>query len=139
VQSAVGGTSGTSGSITITSCVAPTPSVSPTGTPSLTPTASATRSPCPAGTFSTEPGSCQRCPGGHFCPAGASSRVRLNCGRGNYCPEGAGAPAPCPIQVPPSGGWPQRAQGPAFLVDTARCLNHCFWNFTSDDGILSKC
>jgi hypothetical protein len=24
-------------------------------------------------------------------------------------------------------------------VETARCLNHCFWNFTSGDGMLSKC
>ena len=97
---------------------------------------------CPAGTFISATGStyCQQCPGGHFCPAGTSSWARLNCGRGNYCPDGSGAPTPCPFQVPPTGGWGAlQVQGPAFLVETARCLNHCFWNFTSGDGMLSKC
>jgi DNA-binding beta-propeller fold protein YncE len=97
---------------------------------------------CPAGTYTSATGStsCQQCPGGHYCPAGTSSWARLNCGRGNYCSIGSGAPNPCPIQVPPSGGWSTlQVQGPAFLVDTAHCLNHCFWNFTSGDGMLSKC
>lgn len=80
---------------------------------------------CPAGTFASAAGStsCQQCPG-----------------RGNYCPDGSGAPKPCPYQVPPSGGWGAlQVQGPAFHVETASCLNHCFWNFTSGDGVLSKC
>jgi hypothetical protein len=97
---------------------------------------------CPAGTFTSATGSmsCQQCPGGHYCPPGTSSWARLNCGRGNYCPNGSGAPTPCPYQVPPSGGWGAlQVQGPAFLVETAHCLNHCFWNFTSGDGVLSKC
>jgi hypothetical protein len=97
---------------------------------------------CPAGTFTSSTGStsCQRCPGGHYCPAGTSSWARLNCGRGNYCPDGSGAPTPCPYQVPPNGGWGDlKVQGPAFLLETAHCLNHCFWNFTSGDGMLSKC
>ena len=97
---------------------------------------------CPAGSFTTSTGSvsCQPCPGGHYCPAGTSSWARLNCGRGNYCPDGSGAPQPCPFQVPPTGGWGAlEVQGPAFNVETARCLNHCFWNFTSGDGALSKC
>jgi sugar lactone lactonase YvrE len=97
---------------------------------------------CPAGSFTSATGStsCQQCPGGHFCPAGTSSWARLNCGRGNYCPDGSGAPTPCPFQVPPTGGWGAlQVQGPAFLVETAHCLNHCFWNFTSGDGMLSKC
>ena len=97
---------------------------------------------CPAGTFTSTTGSlsCQQCPGGHYCPTGTSSWARLNCGRGNYCPDGSGAPIPCPHQVPPTGGWGAlQVQGPAFLVETARCLNHCFWNFTSGDGMLSKC
>ena len=97
---------------------------------------------CPAGTFTSATGStsCQQCPGGHYCPAGTSSWARLNCGRGNYCPDGSGSPTPCPYQVPPTGGWGAlQVQGPAFLVETARCLNHCFWNFTSGDGMLSKC
>jgi hypothetical protein len=97
---------------------------------------------CPAGTFTSIAGStsCQQCPGGHYCPTGTSSWARLNCGRGNYCPDGSGAPKPCPYQVPPTGGWGAlQVQGPAFLVETAHCLNHCFWNFTSGDGMLSKC
>jgi sugar lactone lactonase YvrE len=97
---------------------------------------------CPAGTFSSTNGStsCQQCPGGHYCPNGTSSWTRFNCGRGNYCPDGSGTPTPCPFQVPPTGGWGAlQVQGPAFLVETAHCLNHCFWNFTSGDGLLSKC
>ena len=97
---------------------------------------------CPAGTFSFATGtkSCQQCPGGHYCPAGTSSWARLNCGSGNYCPDGSGAPTPCPYQVPPTDGWGAlQVQGPAFLVETANCLNHCFWNFTSGDGAMSKC
>ena len=102
--------------------------------------------PCPAGTFSSKLGatSCQACPGGHFCPAGTSSWARLNCGRGNWCADGTAAPNACPIQVvpPPFSSWeqhPLKAQGPAFLVETASCLGHCFWNFTSGDGMLIKC
>ena len=98
--------------------------------------------PCAAGTYTSTTGStsCQQCPGGHYCPTGTSSWARLNCGRGSYCPDGSGAPTPCPYQVPPTGGWGAlQVQGPAFLVETARCLNHCFWNFTSGDGMLSKC
>ena len=100
---------------------------------------------CPGGTYSRQLGAvsistCQQCPGGHYCPAGTSSWARLSCGRGNYCPDGSSAPKPCPYQVPPTGGWGAlQVQGPAFLVETAHCLNHCFWNFTSGDGMLSKC
>ena len=113
----------------------------PAGTYTST-TGSTSCTPCFAGTFTSLTGStsCQRCPGGHYCPAGTSSWARLNCGRGNYCPDGSGAPTPCPYQVPPSGGWGAlQVQGPAFLVETSHCLNHCFWNFTSGDGMLSKC
>ena len=39
----------------------------------------------------------------------------------------------------PAGWGALQAQGPAFLVETASCLNHCFWNFTSGDGLLSRC
>ena len=112
----------------------------PKGTYSFAGASSCT--PCSAGTFSSAPGStsCQQCPGGHFCSAGTASWASQNCGRGRYCPDGSSAPTPCPHQVPPSGGWGAlQAQGPAFLVDTALCLNHCFWNFTSGDGLLSKC
>jgi hypothetical protein len=97
---------------------------------------------CPPGKFSSAPGStsCAQCPGGHACPAGTASWARLNCGRGSYCPDGSGAPKPCPFQLPPPGGWGElQAQGPAFLVETASCLNQCFWNFTSGDGMLGRC
>jgi hypothetical protein len=97
---------------------------------------------CSSGTFASLPRSpsCQQCPSGHFCPVNTSSWSRLNCGRGHYCGSGSAAPKPCPYQVPPPGGWGQlKVQGPAFLVETAGCLNHCFWNFTSGDGVLSKC
>ena len=97
---------------------------------------------CPAGTFAppSPAASCNQCPGGHFCPTGTSSWAQLNCGRGNYCPDGSISPTPCPFQVPPSGGWGAlQVQGPAFLLETAKCLNHCFWNYTSGNGMLSKC
>ena len=97
---------------------------------------------CSAGTFAPSNGSlpCQPCPSGHYCPSGTSSWANLNCGRGNYCPTGSASPLPCPYQLPPSGGWGAlQVQGPAFLVETAGCLNHCFWNFTSGDGMLSHC
>jgi streptogramin lyase len=103
-------------------------------------------SPCAAGTFAKPFGStsCEACPAGHYCPAGTSSWARLNCGRGNYCPDGSAEPIPCPIQIVPVpyASWashPLTAQGPAFLMETSACLNHCFWNFTSGDGMLSKC
>jgi hypothetical protein len=93
---------------------------------------------------------CTACLAGRFAPAGAascslcpagSSSWGPNCGRGNFCPDGSSAPTPCPLLVPPVGGWgaSKQVQGPAFLVETARCLNHCFWNSTSGDGALSKC
>ena len=102
---------------------------------------SATQAICPPGSFcATGVVSPALCPGGHYCPAGTSSWAHLNCGTGNYCPAGSGIPTPCPYQVPPSGGWGAlQVQGPAFLVETSQCLNHCFWNFTSGDGKLSKC
>ena len=129
------------------SCVAPPGYLCSGGSVLTCPTGSycpggANASLCPSGTFSDTVGAsiCTRCPGGHYCPAGTSSWARLGCGRGNYCPDGSGAPLPCPFQVPPSGGWGDlQAQGPAFLVETAQCLNHCFWDSTSGDGMLSKC
>jgi hypothetical protein len=101
---------------------------------------------CPGGTFTKSYGStsCEDCPAGHACPPGTSSWARLNCGRGNYCPDGSAGPIPCPIQIVPLpyASWashPLTAQGPAFFVETSSCLNHCFWNFTSGDGMLSRC
>jgi sugar lactone lactonase YvrE len=113
---------------------------------SFCPLSSTSPTPCPAGTFSKRAGAaaCEACPGGHFCPAGTASWARLNCGRGNYCPDGAALPLPCPLQVPPppAASWsehPLGAQGPAFLTETAACLNHCFWNITSGNGKVSNC
>ena len=97
---------------------------------------------CAAGTFAPAPGAaaCQQCPSGHYCPPGTAVWANLNCGRGKYCPAGSAAPLPCPYQVPPVGGWGDLGvQGPAFLVETAACINHCFWNFSSGDGLLSRC
>jgi hypothetical protein len=124
-------------------CVSGAPVLCPAGT--YCPASSINAILCAAGTFNPSTGSassqaCKQCPGGHYCPAGTSSWARLNFGRGNYCPDGSGAPTPCPFQVPPTGGWGAlQVQGPAFLLETALCLNHCFWNFTSGDGMLSKC
>ena len=94
--------------------------------------------PCPGGTFNANFGGvCEPCPRGHYCPLGSSSWN--NCGRGNYCPLGSAAPLPCPIQVSPSGGWgAQQVQGPAFIVETAACYSHCFFNLTSG-GPQSSC
>ena len=126
-----------------------TQSVSATGAsaqPSRSPSASAPASPSPSPPLSCPAGSqlppgaaaCAPCPGGHYCAAGAPRRA---CGRGSFCPDGSAAPAACPLQVPPAGGWgAQLVQGPAFVVETAHCLNHCFWNFSAGaDGLLSRC
>ena len=101
---------------------------------------------CSAGTFATPYGStfCDDCPAGHACPPSTSSWARLNCGRGSYCPKGSAEPISCPILMAPVpyASWashPLKAQGPAFLVETAVCRNHCFWNFTNGGGALSKC
>ena len=54
---------------------------------------------------------------------------------GNYCPEGSAAPIPCPLRgsVDPVRG---PANGPAWLADTAVCLNHCY---NGAAGQLSIC
>ena len=125
-------------------CSTGIPILCPAG--SFCPLGSTTPTPCAGGPFSKDPGSlsCEACPGGHYCPPGTSSWAGLNCGRGKWCAEGSAAPTPCPTQVvpPPYSSWAQHplgSQGPAFLLETAACLNHCFWNFTSGDGLLSKC
>ena len=101
---------------------------------------------CLAGKFSQSAGLavCEACPRGHFCPAGASSWASNNCGKGHWCPLGTGVPNPCPVQVapPPFSTWtehPLRAQGPAFLVETASCENHCYWSASAADGHSSAC
>ena len=151
-QCVIGSTSTPTTTVTPSSTASLTPSRMPssTATPTLSmPSPTATISPslspsvlCPAGTFAPSTGTmpCQQCPGGHYCPPGTSSWANRNCGRGKYCPFGSAAPLSCPYQVPPSGGWGAlRVQGPAFLVETAYCLNQCFWNYTSGDGVLSRC
>ena len=70
-------------------------------------------------------------------PANTTSWARLNCGRGNYCPLGSAAPLPCPILIPPNAGA-QQVQGPAFMVETAACLAHCFFH-QSSTGLTSSC
>ena len=131
---------GTFANFTSRSCI-----MCPPGSFSSTSMASSC-SPCAAGTFAKPSGStsCEACPGGHYCPVGTSAWAHLNCGLGNYCPEGSAAPIPCPIQIVPVpfASWashPLTAQGPAFLVETSSCLNHCFWNLISGDGMLSSC
>ena len=46
---------------------------------------------------------------------------------------------PCPLAVAPAGGWPGGVQGPAFVVETAACLNQCFFNVSADGSIASGC
>ncbi len=100
---------------------------------------------CAPGSHAPAPGAsaCAPCPGGHYCPLGTGATARLACGRGNFCPPASAAPRPCPLLVPPAGGWgAQGSQGPAFLTDTAGCANHCFWNSSTgsaEGGLLSRC
>ena len=92
-----------------------------------------------AGGFFGAPPSCAPCPRGHVCPPNTLNGLRLNCGRANYCPLGSAVPLPCPLAVTPSGGWPGGVQGPAFVVETAACLNQCFFNVSVDGSIASGC
>jgi DNA-binding beta-propeller fold protein YncE len=90
---------------------------------------------CLGGTFAKPFGStsCEACPGGHYCPAGTSRATP--CGAGNFCPLGSSVPTPCPAfgAVDAVKG---PSKGPAFDVDTAACLNHCYFG---GDGQLSIC
>ena len=95
--------------------------------------------PCTGGAFNTRPGSasCQQCTAGYYCPPGgcAAAPFGVPCGAGNYCPAGSAAPIPCPAfgTVDAAKG---PSNGPAFDVDTAACLNHCFFG---GDGQKSAC
>ena len=93
---------------------------------------------CAAGFFGRNP-TCLLCPRGHYCPINTTDGMRFNCGRGNYCPLGSGAPVRCPLAVSPAGGWPAGIQGPAFMSETAQCLNQCFFNVAVDGSISSNC
>ncbi|KAL8273758.1 hypothetical protein Esti_002358 [Eimeria stiedai] len=55
--------------------------------------------PCPAGTFSSTPGStsCQDCPAGYFCSIRTASYLTSLCPRGSYCP---GSDFAVPVQCP---------------------------------------
>jgi DNA-binding beta-propeller fold protein YncE len=99
---------------------------------------------CPPGTYglgagrATQAAGCSAlgsCEVGNFCSAGTPRYPGAPCGRGNYCPRGSTAPLPCPAlnSVDPLRGV---ANGPAFAVDTAACLNHCF---SGGAGQLSMC
>lgn len=117
-----------------TSSGSPTSSRTVSSTPTGSNSLSATLMPCPVGHYCMD-GSPKRCPGGYFCPLGTWDPRQTpagKCGRGNYCPEGSSAPLPCPLVVGPNGP----ANGPAFLVETAACYNHCF---NGGPGQLSEC
>jgi hypothetical protein len=103
-------------------------------TPSWTMSPTPTLVPCYAGFYCMD-GSPKQCPGGYFCPLGTWDPRQSpagTCGRGNYCPAGSSSPLPCPLVVGPNGP----ANGPAFLVETAACYNHCF---NGGPGQLSEC
>jgi hypothetical protein len=84
--------------------------------------------PCPPGSQSTGTAraSCAACAPGYFCPGGTAGPFGVPCGAGNFCPEGSSAPTACPAfgAVDAVKG---PSNGPAFDVDTAACLNHCFF------------
>ena len=94
---------------------------------------------CAPGLYGKQP-TCAPCPRGHFCPANTRNGLAQNCGRGNYCPLGSAVPLPCPVSVPPSDGWGEQAvQGPAFVVETASCFSHCFFQQEGGAGTRSSC
>ena len=146
-------TATSSNSVTRTPSISGTPSGTLTGTETRTPTATSTPTqsgshsnsplptptptppPCPAATFGSPATSCAPCPGGYFCPPGTTARYANPCMAGNFCPPGSPLPLPCPPMgfVDATLGL---ANGPAFDVDTAACLNHCFFG---SDGQLSAC
>jgi hypothetical protein len=83
--------------------------------------------PCPAGTAgllaNLSSAACSGpCPAGYFCPQGSTSWYDFPCGRGSFCPQGSVGPTLCPSSDAVLGP----ANGPAMLVDTAACRNHCF-------------
>lgn len=83
--------------------------------------------PCPPGTQNTGTARdfCSPCNLGYYCPGGTVG-PGVPCGAGNYCPAGSPAPMPCPTfgLIDATMG---PSNGPAFDVDTAACLNHCYF------------
>jgi len=97
------------------------------------PTGSTAPTPCPPGTYGlgnlkgTLLSGCQGpCMPGYYCPQGTPSMTSFACGVGNYCPANSTAPTPCPTlgSIDPVLG---PSNGPAFDVDTAACLGHCYF------------
>jgi hypothetical protein len=95
------------------------------------PAGSKAPTPCPGGLYGGVTGlSLPACSGpcnkGYYCPNGSTSPMQVPCGVGFYCPQGTGpTPLPCPafgVVVDAAKG---PANGPAYDVDTAACLNHC--------------
>ncbi len=84
--------------------------------------------PCPPGTQNTGTAraSCSPCNAGYYCPGGTVGPFGIPCSTGNYCPTGSSAPTPCPAfgAVDAVKG---PANGPAFDVDVAACVNHCYF------------
>ena len=108
------------------------------------PLSSAAPTPCPNTTYglgalkSTLVAGCSpagSCVAGYYCPAGTPAYPGVPCGLGNYCPSGSAAPTPCPA-FNTFDAVRGTANGPAFFVDTAACLNHCF---SGGAGQLSMC
>ena len=100
--------------------------------------------PCPSGTYGLGAGAASQgagcsalgsCEVGNYCAAGTPRYPGTPCGVGNYCPRGSAAPLPCPAlnSVDPVRGV---ANGPAYAVDTAACLNHCY---SGGAGQVSMC
>lgn len=92
--------------------------------------------PCLGGTYSPYFGqtSCRlTCEPGYYCPPGSSSMTP--CGTSNYCPQGSSYPTPCPLFMAVDAALGP-ANGPAYDVDTAACLAHCY---SGGPGQTSHC
>jgi len=108
--------------------------LSPPGTYSPSPGASSP-TPCFSGTYNPLPGqsSCLQCEPGYFCPS--NSTTMTPCGINNYCPRGSSSPTPCPAFLAVDAVLGP-ANGPAYDVDTAACLAHCY---SGGPGQTSTC
>ena len=91
---------------------------------------------CPGGSYQPAPlsSSCLQCPAGWACAAGSTAWNAQECGRGNYCPAGSAAPTTCGTRN--QMGAQGMLNGPAFYVDTAACVGHCY---NGGAGQLSTC
>jgi sugar lactone lactonase YvrE len=100
------------------------PISSPPGTFSPIP-GSSSPTPCFPGTYNPlfNQTSCLQCEPGYFCPSNSSTMTP--CGLSNYCPRGSSSPTPCPLFMAVDASLGP-ANGPAYDVDTAACLAHCY-------------